>query len=304
MLADVRSVSLCYTDTVVTSFPRKWTQPNGDHVNDILDRLLHHLRSDKTRRPIESCYDLAQLIVRFCTNVFDRSTSSTQLHLRELFECSIGAAVGTPSLRYSRFLLSDEQADSEVKLLKTFREACVPEDVEAGKLAKANARMTKLEAISNIDPEIKLLREIKDIQDELRMIMRIFNDQAVVRTEFTDLMEDYRQNFESQKPQAPTMPAPAQEPQVSIEAQPNCLTVRSRTMTEDGGVAEGGHQKRLPEPYSNIRDFRKLLEDAGAVHNAVWDTSSSVLFNANREAQLSPGFEAKASKYHGSKICT
>lgn len=94
MLAHIRPTSLYYPGNVVTSFPRKWTKLNGDHVDDILERLLHHLRSDKMRRPIQSGYDLAQLIIKYCTNVFDRSTNSTQLPLRELFECSIGAVVG------------------------------------------------------------------------------------------------------------------------------------------------------------------------------------------------------------------
>ena len=166
--------------------------------------------------------------------------------------------------------------------------------------------MSKLEAISNIDQEIGLLEEIKDIQDELRMIMRILNDQAVVRTGFTDLIEDYRQNIEPQRPQSPTIPPPVQEPMVSNEARPKCLTVRSKAMTEDGGFAERSHRKRLPELYSNIRDFRKLLEDAGAVHDAVWHgfpfrVCCSTL---TLKARPSPGPETKASKHHGSKVCT
>lgn len=80
-------------DTIVTSFPRKWTEPDGEHEDDILDRLLQHLRGDKLRRPITSVYDLVRLITTFCTNVFDRTSISTQLRLHDLFECSIGAVV-------------------------------------------------------------------------------------------------------------------------------------------------------------------------------------------------------------------
>lgn len=67
-------------------------------MDDILDRFLHHLRSDKMRKPIDSGYDLAQLIIRFCTNVFDSSTNSTQLHLQELFERSTRTVVGPITL--------------------------------------------------------------------------------------------------------------------------------------------------------------------------------------------------------------
>ena len=77
----------------MTSFPRKWTKPDGEHEDDILDRLLQHLRGDKLRRPITSVYDLAVLITTFCTNVFDRTSVSRQLRLHDLFACSIGGVV-------------------------------------------------------------------------------------------------------------------------------------------------------------------------------------------------------------------
>ena len=80
-------------DTIVTSFPRKWTEPNGEHEDDVLDRLLQHLRADKLRQPITSVYALANLIITFCTNVFDRTSISAQLRLHDLFACSIGVVV-------------------------------------------------------------------------------------------------------------------------------------------------------------------------------------------------------------------
>ena len=68
-------------------------EPDGEHEDDVLDRLLQYLRSGKLRRPVTTVYDLAILITTFCTNVFDRSSTSTQLRLHDLFECSIGAVV-------------------------------------------------------------------------------------------------------------------------------------------------------------------------------------------------------------------
>ena len=80
-------------DTVVTSFPRKWTEPDGEHEDDILDRLLRYLHY-KGRPSITSVYDFATLITTFCTGVFDRNSFSTHLRLHDLFVCSIGHVVG------------------------------------------------------------------------------------------------------------------------------------------------------------------------------------------------------------------
>lgn len=144
-------------------------------------------------------------------------------------------------------------------------------------MTKPKQRMRKLEAISDIDREIGLLKEIKDIQDELRMIMRIFNDQDIVRTEFTDIMERYCQGVEPRIPQSPTTPGPMQEPKVLIGAKSKSHKVRPMTITKDGGFAEGGHQEWFSEPCSNIRDFGKLLDDAAAVHDAVWKRFEHVI---------------------------
>lgn len=163
--------------------------------------------------------------------------------------------------------------------------------------------MSQLEAISNIDSEIGLLEEVRDIQDELRMILRILDDQAIVRTGFTELMDEHRQGVEPQTTQSLVMHRSMPEPNVLFGAKSNCLTVRPMTTTEDGGVVEGVKN-----------GFQSLIQTLGTSGSCLKMQARSMtrygmLVRACRstltlKAPPSPGPEAEASKYHGSKICT
>ena len=79
-----------------------------------------------------------------------------------------------------------------MKLFTTFSEACAtnphPHD-RAGESETAKNMMRRMKPISNIDNEIELLKEIKDIRDEIRMIIKILKDQAMGLAEMDYLLK-------------------------------------------------------------------------------------------------------------------
>lgn len=74
-------------DTVITSFPKRQGEDG-----DVFKSILNYLKDDK-RSAITNVEELVSLIVRQCTNVFDRSRAPLELRFQEFFEGQIGEAV-------------------------------------------------------------------------------------------------------------------------------------------------------------------------------------------------------------------
>ncbi|KAG7005734.1 DNA damage response [Physcia stellaris] len=253
--ADIPKYISTKQNTIVTSFPRKWTEPDGEHEDDVLDRVLQYLRADKSRPPITSPLDLADIITTFCTNIFDRSSTMTQLRLHDLFECSIGAV-----------------AHREMRLFTTFSEACATNPHPHGRASEsetAQNMMRKMKSISNIDNEIESLKEIKDIRDEIRMIIKILKDQAMSLAEMDHLLENLDEVTQSRRVSSLRLLEPVKD------------SYRSHRVTRHSFSAAMESARGMVEPVENISqegrskldiniwEFEKMLRDADAVEDAL-----------------------------------
>jgi hypothetical protein len=232
-------------NTVITCFPQSWTQKNGKREGDVLDRLLHHLKTEKRRSLIREPQDLVDVIISYCAGVFNRPRSALGLGLHDYFETSVGRA-----------------ADSETNLFRRFEKTSA---MDPTVLMKTNEGKAQLERLFNIVPEVKLLDKTKDNVDELRMILRILNDQALVMTDMAFILQKDSQPRSSQLTQSPQ--------KLDAEISPHKITT---TFTE--GAAEGpirsetisvASRNRHPIIDANIRDFDRMLSHANASYDAL-----------------------------------
>ena len=164
---------------VISSFPRKWSREG-----DVLDRLLQYLPVDKKRAPIHDAQDLVNIIIRYCVGVFNRPRTGSGLRLHEYFEEAVGSV-----------------ADREMKLFRCFEEDAKADPTTMA-MEKSEAQR-KLNHLFRINEEVQLLEETKDIRDELRMILRVLNDQAMVMTDLVTVLESSEQQAESRLAQSP-----------------------------------------------------------------------------------------------------
>lgn len=232
-------------NTVITCFPQSWTQKDGKREGDVLDHLLHYLRTEKRRPLIREPQDLVDIIISYCAGVFNRPRSALGLGLHDYFETSVGRA-----------------ADSETRLFRRFEEASA---MDPTVLMKTDKGKMQLERLFNIVPEVKLLDKTKDNVDELRMILRILNDQALVMTDMAFILQKDSQPRGGQLTQSPQ--------KLDAEISPHNITT---TFTE--GAAEGptrsetismASRNRHPIIDANIRDFDRMLSHANASYDAL-----------------------------------
>jgi hypothetical protein len=133
---------------------------------------------------IRSVYDLALIIIDQCSRVFfDRTkTADRQPQVMDLFANAIGDVANKQTIAYEHFWHYTQQA-SEIYKAKDM--------VEASGMAKA---------FLDINPEGKLVREIKDILDELNIMIQIKKHQERVLAEFmkhvNHISEELRKNTE------------------------------------------------------------------------------------------------------------
>jgi len=114
---------------------------------------------------ISSVYDLAVMIVDECSRVFfDRSkTNARQPHMMELFTGAIRDLTYKQTAAFDQFLIYTHLASRDYK-----RERYMTSD---------NSTQNTL---LNINPEGNLLKEVKDIMDEIHIMLRIKEHQHVV----------------------------------------------------------------------------------------------------------------------------
>lgn len=241
-------------DTVISSFPRKWTREG-----DVLDRLLQYLRVDKKRSPIHHVQDLVDLIITNCVGVFNRPRTVLGLGLHEHFEEAVASV-----------------ADQEMSLFRSFEEAAKEDPTMPTEKSEAQRRLNNL---FRINEEVRLLEETKDIRDELRMILRVLSDQALVMTEKVTVLECSEEQVGSRSPQSshggfgrgfrraiskfvhPEQHSPHQVITTFTEGE-----VEAPTRSE---VVTVGDKERHPTVEANIRDFSRMLSHANASYEAL-----------------------------------
>ncbi|KAK0101622.1 hypothetical protein ONS95_006785 [Cadophora gregata] len=155
-------------DTIVTSFPQRWDKakkqgdrdPDPSNASDIVETVLRHVaRTD--RRPLESTLDLAELIASKCIGtMFEHPDfANDKLRFSEFFEVSIGNVTNEESKMFDEF----------TELSK--------------RLATGDHFAADLDMLFNISKETDLIKEIKDIRDELHIISTVLVDQEKVLVE-------------------------------------------------------------------------------------------------------------------------
>lgn len=168
-----------HADLVITCFPQRWDQPKNDPLN-VLDGIIEETNA-KTRPPIQSVYDLAMLITSRCSGVFDRHRLDDQNYqFLDMFDHSIGVVTDRESRLFSRFNRASAQSAQWLQRhqrRRMSRSALIgppSSDYEHG--SEHNADQFP-DALLDIGVETSLLAEIKDIRDELNIIMGIFDAQ-------------------------------------------------------------------------------------------------------------------------------
>ncbi len=153
-------------NTIITCFPKRWgrNKPDPSAVHKSLRLRLKVARKDEVR----SVYDLALIIIDQCSRVFfDRTkTADRQPRVMDLFANAIGDVTNKQTIAYEHFWHYTREA-SEIYKSK--------DSVETSDKAKV---------LLDINPEGKLVREIKDILDELNIMIQIKKHQERVLAEF------------------------------------------------------------------------------------------------------------------------
>ncbi|KAM7211871.1 magnesium transport protein cora [Rhypophila decipiens] len=151
--------------TVITSFPRRWGKNKPD-PSAIHKSLRMRLREIRPGEGIASAYDLALMIVDECSRVFfDRTkTNDRQPHLVELFTGAIRDLTYKQTAAFDQFLIYTHLASRDYKREKR----------------STSSDNSTQNTLLNINPEGNLLKEVKDIMDEIHIMLRIKEHQHVV----------------------------------------------------------------------------------------------------------------------------
>ncbi|KAI0458169.1 hypothetical protein F5B21DRAFT_42685 [Xylaria acuta] len=166
-------------DLVITCFPQRWDQPKNDPLN-VLDGIIEETNA-KTRPPIQSVYDLAMLITSRCSGMFDHSRLDDQNYqFLDMFESSIGVVTDRESRLFSRFNRASAQSAQWLqrhRRRRTSRSALIGSNIDHENGDEDSADQFP-DALLDIGVETSLLAEIKDIRDELNIIMGILDAQV------------------------------------------------------------------------------------------------------------------------------
>lgn len=167
-----------FLDLVITCFPQRWNQPKNDPLN-VLDGIIEETNA-KTRPPIQSVYDLAMLITSRCSGMFDHSRLDDQdYQFLDMFESSIGVVTDRESRLFSRFNRASAQSAQWLRRhrhRRRSRSVLLGSNID-GENGDEDSTDQFPDALLDIGVETSLLAEIKDIRDELNIIMGILEAQ-------------------------------------------------------------------------------------------------------------------------------
>lgn len=159
-----------------------------------------------------------------------------------------------------------------MKLFTTFSEACATNPQPHGRASESETaqNMTrKMKPISNIDNEIESLKEIKDIRDEIRMIIKILKDQAMVLADMDHLLRNHEKRTQSRRAQSHHVFESVKYFHRSHKPTLHSLASAMESPQEEVKTVENISQERRSKLDINIREFEKMLRDADAVEDAV-----------------------------------
>ncbi|KAH8803024.1 hypothetical protein F5884DRAFT_888135 [Xylogone sp. PMI_703] len=143
-------------NTIITSFPRRWGRnkpdPSGVH------KSLRERLANTDEGQIQSVYDLALIIIDQCSRVFfDRTKPVDERpEVMDLFASAIGNITELTTIAHETFWRNMEMRAMKFELVSSDH---------------TNQKYL------DINPEGVLLREAQDIAEELRIMLRIYNQQ-------------------------------------------------------------------------------------------------------------------------------
>ncbi|CZT00269.1 uncharacterized protein RCO7_08344 [Rhynchosporium graminicola] len=199
-------------NTVITSFPKRYgrNKPDPSAVHKSIRMRLAVCRKGE----IGSAYDLALIILDQCSRVFfDRTkTADRQPRMMDLFASAIGDVTNRQTIAYDHFWDTAQQVSNIYKSKDPVDDA---ED--------------KAKSLLDINPEGKLLRETKDILDELHIMINIKNKQHRVYKQFRKHIEHIFAPHLSSAKELGT-------------ARPKEVTENDESAEESGSIRSGVHR--------------------------------------------------------------
>ncbi|RDW87897.1 hypothetical protein BP5796_03591 [Coleophoma crateriformis] len=190
--------------TIVTSFPQRWggrssTDEADNLVNmtNVIDSMITHLKR-KARDPIISVNSFSEMIIARCLGLDFNSIKWQHERYRylEIFEHSIKLLADEETRCFNHFadraiMGKKEEKKSTPKRLDRSNEGSEPpkdasndDDAKTKKSGSPRSLGSKDEDIFDISREIELLKEVKDIRDELNILSTLFRQQSTVIKSF------------------------------------------------------------------------------------------------------------------------
>ncbi|KAL9056387.1 MAG: hypothetical protein Q9162_002978 [Coniocarpon cinnabarinum] len=165
---------------IITAFPNRWNQPKNDPLN-VLEGIIEDINA-KAGRPVETVHDLALVISARCAGSFDRHKPGDEdYQFLDMFESSIGNVNNQETDLYNSFY----NASRTVHDWLHANERMMAPD--------SNSYPKVVDRFLDIGEETRLLKEIKDIQDELTMISMVLHHQRSVMDNFcTAICDDLK----------------------------------------------------------------------------------------------------------------
>lgn len=196
-------------ELVITSFPRRWGRKKSDASG-----IYRTIRERLDDRPnLDNVYDTALLMIDQCSRVFfDRTVPrDNRPDVIDMFANAIGDVVSTHIRTRDDLANCPSKTAKSTKAYLDFWELILPDSeryqkmlsrhsiweviaIKAKNSPKAKDPLKTynditLNTLLDINPEGELLKEIKDIQDELHMITKIFNEQHTVADDFSTFLQ-------------------------------------------------------------------------------------------------------------------
>lgn len=167
--------------------------------HNLLESIVNEFNSPTRSRPISDVYELAVVIASHCSGAFDRRNTIEGEHLfLDMFESSIGDAMDRETQLFIALEKASRDASEWLEISRGIpgRTSTRPKSTDVNQAPGENdnssednwlkafsPRLTLLQTLLDIAGETDLLREIKDIRDELDILKMIFKQQGSILEE-------------------------------------------------------------------------------------------------------------------------
>jgi len=150
--------------SVVTCFPERHGVESGP-LDDLRRNIMgSNMGNSNSTQPIRTTADLVSKIVSTCSDVFSWSQKEELVRFLHFFEATVGKVGDKESRLLEEFTTQSHELH---RLSEKYRHY----DLEKELL---------LDKLLDIRPQTKLLREVKDIEDEIKIILHVLNEQVRV----------------------------------------------------------------------------------------------------------------------------